>query len=176
MANERTIARYRRWYRTLLHCYPRPYRERFAEGMDQTFHDLCRERVNAGQGLLGFVLWLFVETAAGILEENGRYFVMQYKNFVRTAIGVGFGKFLRIVSPVAIFALAIAAWEQMQNAVAVNIAIGVDNRLRQLFFQPTLPTHPYVADAWLWTSSACFLYGIITVWRLLRTAKHERHT
>jgi hypothetical protein len=69
MANERTIARYRRWYRKLLRFYSRPYRERFAEGMEQTFNDLCRERAGAG-GLFRFVLWMFVETSAGIIREN----------------------------------------------------------------------------------------------------------
>jgi hypothetical protein len=70
MANERTIARYRRWYRKLLRFYTRPYRERFTEGMEQTFNDLCRERSRAGEGLFGFVLWMFVETSAGIIREK----------------------------------------------------------------------------------------------------------
>jgi hypothetical protein len=70
MPDERTIARYRRWYGKLLRCYSRPYRERFAESMEQTFNDLCRERAKAGKGLLGFVLWVFVETAVGIIREK----------------------------------------------------------------------------------------------------------
>jgi hypothetical protein len=70
MANERSIARYRRWYRKLLRFYSTPYRERFAESMEQTFNDLCRDRANAGQGLFGFVLWMFAETSAGIIREN----------------------------------------------------------------------------------------------------------
>jgi hypothetical protein len=32
------------WYAVLLRLYPRPFRERFGEGMAQTFHDLCREQ------------------------------------------------------------------------------------------------------------------------------------
>jgi len=59
------LARYRRWYRMLLRFYPRPYRERFAESMEQTFTDLFRERARAG-----FVLWIFVETFAGIVRER----------------------------------------------------------------------------------------------------------
>jgi hypothetical protein len=70
MADEHAIARYRHWYRKLLRLYSRPYRERFAEGMEQTFSDLCRERSEAGQGLVGFVLWVFVETSAAIVREN----------------------------------------------------------------------------------------------------------
>jgi hypothetical protein len=159
MAENHAIDRYRRWYRELLRFYSKPHRERFAESMEQTFHDVCRERANDGHGLLGFVLWMFVETAAGILRENG---------------GVGLAQFLRIVSPVAFFAVAIAAWVQMQNAIAVNIAAGLDNQLRQLFFQPPLPTRPDMAEVWLWTSGACFLCGVIAAWRLLRTSQRKR--
>jgi hypothetical protein len=70
MADEQAIARYRHWYRKLLRFYSRPYRERFAESMEQTFNDLCRERARAGQSLFGFVLWTFVETLAGIIREK----------------------------------------------------------------------------------------------------------
>ena len=77
MADEHAIARYRHWYRKLLRFHSRPYRERFAEGMEQTFNDLCRERAAAGEGLRGFVLWMFVETSAGIVRENVRFIMMQ---------------------------------------------------------------------------------------------------
>jgi hypothetical protein len=77
MADEHAIARYRHWYRKLLRFYSRPYRERFAEGMEQTFNDLCRERAEAGKGLLGFALWTFAETTAGIIRDNTRSIVMQ---------------------------------------------------------------------------------------------------
>jgi len=33
--------RYRTCYSMLLRLYPRPFYERFGEGMAQTFHDLC---------------------------------------------------------------------------------------------------------------------------------------
>ena len=65
-----TTARYRNLYAKLLHLYPKPYRERFGEEMEQTFNDLCRERRKAGDGLFGFVLWVFAETSAGIIREN----------------------------------------------------------------------------------------------------------
>ena len=44
MAPERAVALYRRLYAGLLRLYPRPFRDRFGEGMAQTFNDLCRER------------------------------------------------------------------------------------------------------------------------------------
>jgi Protein of unknown function (DUF2975) len=68
--NHHRGARYRKLYARLLRFYPRPYRERFAESMQQTFNDLCREQRAAGQGLLGFVLWTFIETSAAIIREN----------------------------------------------------------------------------------------------------------
>ena len=89
MADEHDIARYRRWYRKLLRFYSRPYRERFAEGMEQTFNDLCRERAEAGDGLVGFVLWMFAETSAGIIRENGRSIVMQNKSITHIALVTG---------------------------------------------------------------------------------------
>jgi hypothetical protein len=88
MADERAIVRYRRWYRQLLGFYSKAHWERFGEGMEQTFNDLCRERLDAGASLGGFVLWTFAETSAGILRENGRAVMLQNR-FVRIAIVVG---------------------------------------------------------------------------------------
>jgi hypothetical protein len=89
MASDPFIRRYRNWYTTLLRLYPKAHRERFAEGMEQTFNDLCRERVAAGDGLVGFVLWMFAETLAGIIRENGRSIVMQNKSLIHIALVTG---------------------------------------------------------------------------------------
>jgi hypothetical protein len=63
--------RYRRWYRRLLGLYPRWYRERFGDSMEQTFTDLYRERANAGsRGHGAFILWIFTETLTGIIRER----------------------------------------------------------------------------------------------------------
>jgi hypothetical protein len=70
MAADRAIGRYRRWYARLLRLYPRPFRERFAEPMAQTFTDLARERTDADRGLLGFALRTFAETTVQIMREN----------------------------------------------------------------------------------------------------------
>jgi len=75
MEVERTIARYRRWYRRLLCCYSRPHRERFGQSMEQSFNDLCRERAEKGKGLFGFALWMFLETCSGVVRENARAFM-----------------------------------------------------------------------------------------------------
>ena len=72
-----TTARYRNLYAKLLRLYPKPYRERFGEEMEQTFNDLCRERGKAGKGLFGLVLWVFAETSAGIIRENITVALMQ---------------------------------------------------------------------------------------------------
>jgi len=70
MAPDRAIGRYRRWYARLLRLYPRPFQDRFAEPMAQTFTDLCRERTDANRGLIGFALATFAETTAQIMREN----------------------------------------------------------------------------------------------------------
>jgi hypothetical protein len=72
-----TIARCRNLYARLLRLYPKPYRERFGEEMEQTFNDLCRERGKVGKGLFGLVLWVFAETSAGIIRENIALVLMQ---------------------------------------------------------------------------------------------------
>ena len=59
MATNVAGRRYRTWYAMLLRLYPRPFRERFGEGMAQTFHDLCREHRDARRGLFGLALWIF---------------------------------------------------------------------------------------------------------------------
>ena len=58
-------------YKKLLSLYPQRFRERLGESMVQTFHDLYKERKqHTNRGLFGFVLWMFVETAMGIVREH----------------------------------------------------------------------------------------------------------
>jgi len=101
MAPEPLIPRYRNCYSKLLRLYPKPYRERFGETMEQTFNDLCRERVKAERGLFGFALWTFFETSAAIIRENATTIVRCSMNRVSTI-------FLRVViSLIAMAALAV---------------------------------------------------------------------
>jgi hypothetical protein len=71
------MRRYRHWYAKLLRLYPKPYYERFGEGMEQTFNDLLRERAEEERGLFGCALWMVVETFAGIMRENITFILMQ---------------------------------------------------------------------------------------------------
>jgi hypothetical protein len=58
-------------YKKLLALYPRGFRERLGESMQQTFDDLYKERKQqTGREQFGFVLWMFIETAIGILREH----------------------------------------------------------------------------------------------------------
>lgn len=79
--------RYRTWYAMLLRLYPRPFRERFGEGMAQTFHDLCRDHREARQGLFGLALWIFFETSVGIVRENITHMSELGKTMMRVALG-----------------------------------------------------------------------------------------
>jgi len=81
--------RYQACYAMLLRLYPRPFRERFSEGMAQTFHDLCREHADAerrlfGLPLFGFALWIFCETLGGIVMEN----ITRMNQFGKTTLRV----------------------------------------------------------------------------------------
>ncbi|MGI8898098.1 MAG: hypothetical protein ACR2IB_06870 [Pyrinomonadaceae bacterium] len=69
MANDQETVR--TLYKKLLSLYPRAFRQRLGESMEQTFNDLCNERKRQKeQGLFGFVLWMFTETAIGIIKEQ----------------------------------------------------------------------------------------------------------
>lgn len=93
--------KYRVCYAKLLRLYPKAYRDRFAQEMDQTFRDLCRERLKSGDGLFLLVLETFLETFAAILRENLDLVVHRIMNRSSTL-------FLRLViSLMAIAALAI---------------------------------------------------------------------
>ena len=60
----------RMFYKKMIRLYPYEFREQLGESMEQTFRDLCDERQRrSGQGWIGFVLWVYVETAVGILKE-----------------------------------------------------------------------------------------------------------
>ncbi|MDQ2674188.1 MAG: hypothetical protein M3Y40_05985 [Chloroflexota bacterium] len=85
MSSDRAIGRYRRWYTRLLRLYPRPFQQRFAEPMAQTFTDLARERADASGGLHAFAVGTFAETTAGIMRENMTQ-LMQTRAIVRWVV------------------------------------------------------------------------------------------
>ena len=86
MATNNAGRRYRQLYAMLLRLYPLPFRERFGEGMAQTFHDLCRECRDPGLGLFGFALWIFFETSVGIVKENTTHMPQLMKTMLRVAL------------------------------------------------------------------------------------------
>jgi hypothetical protein len=57
-------------YKKLLMLYPKTFRERLTESMEQTFNDLCRERQETSQPFLLFMMSVFAETSISILQEN----------------------------------------------------------------------------------------------------------
>jgi hypothetical protein len=83
MASDGSIRRYRGWYARLLRLYPRPFQDRFAEPMTQTFTDLARERTDANRGLAGFAVRTFAETSAGIITENIAHMTIPNLNYLR---------------------------------------------------------------------------------------------
>ncbi|MCC6394347.1 MAG: hypothetical protein IT167_27370 [Bryobacterales bacterium] len=87
MAADLADRRYRTWYAKLPRLYPPPFRERFGEGMAQTFHDLCRERREARRGLFGFALWILCETLVGIVREHTFYMSQLGRTTLRVALG-----------------------------------------------------------------------------------------
>ena len=86
MITDLAVRRYRACYAMLLRLYPRLFHHRFSEGMTQTFHDLCRERRNAGQRLFGFALCVFFETSLEIVRENMTQMTQMHKTVLRVAL------------------------------------------------------------------------------------------
>lgn len=61
----------RAFYKKLLSLYPRVYKERFGQSMEQTFNDLYNEQKRQmDRGLFSLILWIFLETALGIIKEH----------------------------------------------------------------------------------------------------------
>lgn len=87
MATDLAFRRYGAGYAMLLRLYPRPFRERFGDGMAQTFRDLCRERRDARGGLFGLALWIYCETFVGIARENMTHMSQSGKTMLRVALG-----------------------------------------------------------------------------------------
>ena len=102
MATNVAGRRYRTWYAMLLRLYPRPFRERFGEGMAQTFHDVCREHRDAGRGLFGLALWIFCETSVGIVRENTTHIVRETTHMSqlgKTTLRVALGALVVLMVP-----------------------------------------------------------------------------
>ena len=67
-------------YRRLLGFYPLSFRERMGESMQQSFNDLCNERKReAGRSYPIYLIWIFIETTAGIIGER----ISQFKEASR---------------------------------------------------------------------------------------------
>jgi hypothetical protein len=81
-------------YSMLLRLYPKPFRERFGEGMAQTFHDLCRERKHSGAARFRLVAWIFCETFVGIIRENSAM-----SELGKTALRVALGALAALMVP-----------------------------------------------------------------------------
>ena len=149
MATEPLVRRCRNWYAKLLRLYPKHYRERFGESMEQTFNDLCRERRDAGDGLSGFVIWMFIETSAAIIRENAA-------NIVRCSMERGSTIFLRLViSLIAIAALAVCIFP-LPRMIAKEAAK-----------TPDTAWQIYVFLVGAYIQAAVFLFALYQAFRLL---------
>ena len=70
MRSRQPHEKYRACYAKLLRLYPKAYRDRFGPEINRTFNDLCRERLQSGEGLFLFAFETFLETFAAILREH----------------------------------------------------------------------------------------------------------
>lgn len=75
-------------YAKLLRLYPKSYRQRFAEPMQQMFADMCNERSQNGQDTRSFTYKIYAETLAGVLTERIREVVMNIKT-AKSKVAIG---------------------------------------------------------------------------------------
>jgi hypothetical protein len=149
MAIQPRTRRYRNWYSKLLRLYPQAYRDRFALGMEQTFNDLCRERVKAGRGLFRLALWVFLETLASIVRENATIVMRRMMNRGSTI-------FLRLViSLIAVAALAVCIFP-LPRMIAKEAAKTPDTAWQIYLF---------LAGAYL--QAVLFLFALFQAFKLL---------
>lgn len=149
MAPEPPIQRYQTWYSRLLRLYPKAYRERFGEGMRQTFNDLCQERATEGGGLLSLALWVFVETLVAIIREHTDVVTRCFMNRGSTI-------FLRLViSLIATAALAVCVFA-LPRMIAHEAAKTPDTAWQ---------IYVFLVGAYL--QASLFLYGLYQAFRLL---------
>lgn len=118
MATDGAVRRCRAWYSMLLRLYPRPFRERFGEGMEQTFRDLCREHGDSRRRLSGFVAWVFCETLAGIVQERA----MTLSHIRRTALRVALGALAALMAPL-VASRVVEGWNWPPGAFVVVYAL-----------------------------------------------------
>lgn len=79
MANDNALRRYRKGYACLLRFHSKSHQQRFAEGMEQTFHDLLRDQVSAGRSVLLCAIWMYAETSLQIVRTNMTTIIMNNK-------------------------------------------------------------------------------------------------
>lgn len=159
MADEHLIQQYRNWYAKLLRLYSKPYYERFGEGMEQTFHDLLRERAKENRGLLGCASWVFAET----IRENGKAMFMQNRNITRIALATAF---LLLVPLVAMQFTKEVTWSLADFVVAGVLLFGtgltfdlVTRRAGTIVYRFAVGTALITALALVWINLAVGIIG-----------------
>lgn len=121
MAGDDRTGRYKNTYKHLLRLYPESFRREFAEPMQQTFIDLCNERIQAGGAMFGFVLQTYTETFVGVVKERASETALSARTH-KTKIILGFGGLgvLAFISTVFLFnnppAQSIASLSSLEQA------------------------------------------------------------
>lgn len=100
-------------YKKLLTWYPQVFHEQFAESMEQTFNDFYNEqKYKTEQGLFGFVLWIFIETAIGIIQE--RVLLIKEMNLMKNTL-------TNLISPAVVSFLIVLPFMILEWATRSNL-------------------------------------------------------
>ena len=119
-------------YKKLLSLYPRAFRDQMGESMEQTFNDLSTERRRQTErGLFAYVLWMFVETAIGIIKE--RVLLITQRNTMKNITStLGLAALIGFI-----LVLPFAILEALNNTITTQNAPGLILLFGVLWLLPT---------------------------------------
>jgi hypothetical protein len=88
--------------------------------MQQSFVDLCRDRVASGHGLFGLVLRVFAETSTGILRETTMSIATHNKRLITILLAIAF---VLLLPAVAMRFTDEVAWKLFDFVVAGGLLL-----------------------------------------------------
>jgi hypothetical protein len=84
-------------------------------------------------------------------------------------------KHFRIILPFALFSVALLSWFLLGRVAVSDVAADAVNPWQRIFFQPDVPTHPFLGYSLLCVSVVSFICGIWSLWYLFRHLRRESH-
>ncbi len=157
------MEQYRRAYSALLKLFPKSYRDRFGEGMEQTFTDLLMERSQSHGNLFGYVLWMSTDTFKAILKQHLTHMTTPNKRVIGillTIIGI-------LLVPLIGMQFSSGIDWSLSDFVIIGVILAVAGLLFEIVmrtagkYRAALSLVIFFGVLWLWAELAV---GVFTNW------------